>query len=395
MNSTRILAGPLAFFPLTLIWAWILFITWKQTNSISSFLRVARALFEERKKLVHSKMIHKIIKVDGKYFWNMNAPAWPSQAFDRFFEFTVQQLRDGIKPNNCVRFVMLMITKKCPLNCEHCFEWDELNKKETLTLEQLIQIVKNYQSLGASQFLLGGGEPLVRFNDLLEVVKSGNRLSDFWITTSAYHLTRKKARHLKEVGLRGVSISLDHHQEEIHNAFRGHSDSYRYVMEGIKNAQQAGLAVALSVCTTRSFVTPENLMRYAELAKKMNAGFIQLLEPRAVGRYAGKDVQLLPEHYQILDEFYLQLNHQKRYRDYPLVIHTSYNQRRFGCDASGLNSITIDTDGYINACPFCRSKTKHALDEDVSKAYDLLQQEGCYKFESRALKQTDAVENVT
>ncbi len=329
-------------------------------------------------------MIHKIIKVDGKYFWNMNAPAWPSLAFDRFFEFTVSQLRDGIKFNrDKVRLVIMLITKKCPLNCEHCFEWDELNKKETLSLEQLIGIVKKYQALGASHFLLGGGEPLVRFKDLLEVVKSGHQLSDFWITTSAYHLTHEKAKKLKEVGLRGVSISLDHHQEEIHNAFRGHSDSYRYVMEGIKNAQQAGLAVALSVCTTRTFVTHENLMRYAELAKKMNAAFIQLLEPRAVGRYAGKDVQLLPEHYEILDEFYLHLNHQKRYRDYPLIIHTSFNQRRFGCDASGLNSITIDTDGYINACPFCRSKTKHALDEDVSTAYDLMQQEGCYKFENR------------
>ena len=329
-------------------------------------------------------MIHKIIKVDGQYFWNMNAPAWPSQAFDRFFEFTVCQLRDGIKFNrDKVRLVIMLITKKCPLNCEHCFEWDEINKKETLTLEQLNRIVEKYQSLGASHFLLGGGEPLVRFNDLLEVVKSGHRLSDFWISTSAYHLSYEKATKLKEVGLRGVSISLDHHLEELHNAFRGHSQSYENVIEGIKNAQQAGLAVALSVCTTRTFATRENLLKYAELAKRMNVGFIQLLEPRAVGRYAGKDVQLLPEHYQILDEFYLQLNHQKRYRDYPLIIHTSYNQRRFGCDASGLNSITIDTDGYINACPFCRSKTKHALDENANLAYDLIQQEGCYKFENR------------
>ncbi|MBV6641574.1 MAG: radical SAM protein [Cyclobacteriaceae bacterium] len=333
-------------------------------------------------------MIHKIIKVDGKYFWNMNAPAWPSPAFDRFFEFTIQQLRDGIKSDDRVRFVMLLITKKCPLNCEHCFEWNELNKKETLSLEQLVRIVEKYQSLGASHFLLGGGEPLVRFNDLLEVVKSGHKLSDFWISTSAYHLSYEKATKLKEAGLRGVSISLDHHLEELHNAFRGHSQSYENVIEGIKNAQQAGLAVALSVCTTRTFATRENLLKYAELAKRMNVGFIQLLEPRAVGRYAGKDVQLLPQHYQVLDEFYLQLNHQKKYQDFPLILHTSYNQRRFGCDAAGQNSITIDTDGYINACPFCRSKTRHALDDNASSASDLIQQEGCYKFENRMKENT-------
>ncbi len=319
----------------------------------------------------------------------MNAPAWPSLAFDRFFEFTASQLRDGIKFNTeRVRLVLLLITKKCPLNCEHCFEWDEINKKETLSLDQLIRIVKKYQSLGASHFLLGGGEPLVRFNDLLEVVKSGHQLSDFWISTSAYHLTIEKAKKLKEVGLRGVSISLDHHQEEMHNAFRGHSDSYRYVIEGIKNAQRAGLAVALSACTTRTFTTRENLMKYAKLAKRMNVGFIQLLEPRAVGRYAGKDVQLLPEHYQVLDEFYLQLNHQKRYRNFPLIIHTGYNQRRFGCDAAGLNSLTIDTDGYINACPFCRSKSKHALDENAALASETIQQEGCYKFDGRTTEFT-------
>ncbi|MEQ9216535.1 MAG: radical SAM protein [Cyclobacteriaceae bacterium] len=389
MNSARILSGPQAVLPLLRIWVRILFITWKQTNSLSRFFQTASALVRERQKLVHSKMIHKIIKVDGKYFWNMNAPAWPSLAFDRFFEFTASQLRDGIKFNaERVRLVLLLITKKCPLNCEHCFEWDEINKKETLSLDQLIRIVKKYQSLGASHFLLGGGEPLVRFNDLLEIVKTGHQLSDFWISTSAYHLTIEKAKKLKEVGLRGVSISLDHYQEEMHNAFRGHSDSYRNVIAGIKNAQRAGLAVALSACTTRTFTTRENLMKYAELARKMNVGFIQLLEPRAVGRYAGKDVQLLPEHYRVLDEFYLQLNHQKRYRNFPLIIHTSYNQRRFGCDAAGLNSLTIDTDGYINACPFCRSKTKHALDEHAALASKTIQQEGCYKFDGRAPENT-------
>ncbi len=229
-------------------------------------------------------------------------------------------------------------------------------------------------------------EPLVRFHDLLEVVRSGKDQADFWITTSGYNLTLEKAQQLKSAGLRGVAISLDHYLEHEHNAFRGHPQAFEHAKEAAKNAREAHLCVAFSICVTRSFISKENLIQYAVLARELGGGFVQLLEPRAVGRYAGKDVMLHPEHYAILDEFYMTVNSEFKYRKLPIIIHTSYNQRKYGCDAAGLYSVMIDTDGYINACPFCRSKRVSALDNQSLAGMLAIQSEGCHKFESRAQK---------
>ena len=372
------------YLPLFLMWLRVAVITFRTAGSLRSFFVLFSKIIELKKALVGNSPIKKLAKAGGKYLWNMNAPVWPSVAFDRFFQLTAERLHAGERfEGESVRFVMLSITKKCAMSCEHCFEWDEINKKDTLDLDTLKKIVSKYQRLGASQFLLGGGEPMARFPDLLEIVKHGSKLSDFWISTSGIHFTAERASRLKAAGLRGAAFSLDHFDAESNNRFRGHRRAFDFIEKGMLNAHRAGLATALSLCTTRSFITRENLMRYAELARSWGAGFIQLLEPRAVGRYAGKDVLLGEEHYAILDDFYLAANNNRGYESLPRIIHTSYNQRRLGCEGAGLYSIMIDTDGYVNACPFCRSKRTFALDDTALDGIGLVQAEGCHMFDSR------------
>ena len=120
------------------------------------------------------------------------------------------------------------------------------------------------------------------------------------------------------------------------------------------------------------------------VARDLGVPFIHLLEPRALGRYAGKDVELGPEQYEVLDTFYEEANSGGTYRDLPWIIHTSYNQRKYGCLSAGLDNIMIDTDGHINACPFCRSKGKYALDEKSGVGLNEIRQRGCHKFKMRS-----------
>ena len=57
--------------------------------------------------------------------------------------------------------------QKCGFQCEHCFEWNELNRPERLTGIYLKKIIDQFQELGISQVQLSGGKPLNRFNDFL------------------------------------------------------------------------------------------------------------------------------------------------------------------------------------------------------------------------------------
>ena len=298
----------------------------------------------------------KIINVNGKYYHHLYAPAFPTKIFDDYILGEFNRIRPIRRSANPLTFIFFAITRKCPLQCEHCFEWDNLNKKESLEPDQLQAIVKKFQADGISQFHLSGGEPLVRIKDLLSLIGNAQKKSEFYVLTSGFNFTAANAKALKDAGLTGVVISLDHYNPEKHNSFRGFRDSFSQVIQAIQYAQEQQLVVALTICVTKSFISWYNLMAYAKLAKKMKVAFIQLLEPKAVGHYKDKDVFLDRSELDLLERFFETMNFSRQYNDYPIVIYHGYHQRRVGCLSGGNRALYIDSEGYINACPFCNTR---------------------------------------
>jgi MoaA/NifB/PqqE/SkfB family radical SAM enzyme len=298
----------------------------------------------------------KIIKVNGKYYHHLYAPGFPSKIFDEYIKGEFNRIIPVNQNANLLTFIFFAITKKCPLQCEHCFEWDNLNKKESLELHHLKAVLKKFQKDGLSQFHLSGGEPLARIKDLQELISTADKDAEFYVLTSGFNFTAKNAKALKNAGLTGVVISLDHFDKEKHNAFRGFNDSFTQAIQAIQHAQEQNLVVALTICVTRDFITWQNLLQYADFAKKMNVVFIQLLEPKAVGHYKEKDVFLNKSQLELLERFYEMMNLDASYKDYPIIIYHGYHQRRVGCMSGGNRALYIDSEGWVNACPFCHTK---------------------------------------
>lgn len=315
----------------------------------------------------------KFTRFNGRIHFNCNIPGWPLNGFeDKLLEF--------IEPKNewsALAIVQIGFTKKCPLNCEHCYEGKILNQPEKLSLEEHKSILAKLQKHHIPMIQFGGGEPLNRFDDLISVLRSATDKSDFWIYSSGYGLTFEKAKQLKEAGLIGISISLDHYQKAKHNAFRRNEKSYDYAIAGIANAQKAGLLTALTVCVTREFCSEYHLHQYLEFAYVMKVPFVQLMEPRATGNYEGQDVLLDAEHFQILEDFYISRNSSRHFRHLPIVQYTGYQQRKKGCAGAGSRYIYIDTDGYVHSCPFCRNQKSHFLYGNTQSDLSLLRTEGC------------------
>jgi MoaA/NifB/PqqE/SkfB family radical SAM enzyme len=349
-------------------------------NPVKS-LKILKTLTRHRREFSGEK-IKKIVRVDGKYYWDLYLPGYKSVPIMNFFEGEANRISSTGK--NTARFnnVLIAITKRCPLKCEHCFEWDVLNGKETLTLAQIKDIVRKFQEKGTGQIQLTGGEPLLRVNDIIEILESSKPGTEFWIFTSGDNLTPENAKKLKIAGLTGAVISLDHFDPDIHNQFRGSGKSFGWVQEAVRNSIAAGLVTALSICATKSFVTESNLMAYLELAKEMGVSFIQVLEPKAVGHYSGKDVSLNAGQEKILEDFYLKMNYCKQFRKYPILYYHGYYQRKVGCFGSGNRSLYVDTDGDLHACPFCREKTGNALSGDLDDAIGQLVLHGCHRYKT-------------
>lgn len=359
----------------------ILRIVIKGYSNPLDWIRAFRYLIRLRKGFLGHSKLTKMVVSGGDYYVGLYIPGWKTQFYTTFM---ASQLNDfkPIKnlPLNRFNTVFIAMTKKCPLQCEHCFEWDNLNQEEVLTPKMLKGIVDKLQDQGVCQIHFTGGEPLIKMGTLVDIITYAHRKSELWVTTSGYKLNATNAQRLKEAGLTGIIISLDHFIPEKHNAFRNFKDSYYWVEEAVKNAIENNLVTSLSLCATKEFISEKNLMDYMELAKKLNVSFVQLLEPKAVGHYANKDVLLTPDHMNTLEAFFVKMNSNSDYKSYPIITYHGYYLRRLGCFNAGLKGMYIDTDGDINPCPFCHKKKGNVLDDHFMENLSALKSEGCSGF---------------
>ena len=302
----------------------------------------------------------KMYRVNGKYYFNLYTPGWPSKTYNNIVKSELRRHRPGNVLPEKTYFAFLAITRKCPMRCEHCFEWDNLNQKESFTKEDLLKVLDIYHAAGVKQFHFSGGEPMTRFKDLVELFKHTKGKSECWVVTSGFNCTTENARLLKEAGCKGVVVSIDHYIPELHNIFRGHSYAFNHATNAVKAALDAGLVTAMSVCATKAFIDGGHLLPYLEFAKSMGVHFVQVLEPRAIGHYQGEDVLLEEKHIKALETFFQEMNHSKKYRDYPILMYHGYHQRRVGCFA-GSRSVYIDSAGDVHSCPFCHTSSYNII----------------------------------
>jgi MoaA/NifB/PqqE/SkfB family radical SAM enzyme len=368
-----------------IIWAHLGWIAFARIKNPIKAIKALRRMEALRKMFMGKHNVRKLAKANGKYYWDMHTPGWPSKAFVKYHEGEFNRIQPFRKKTGELKTMILAITKKCPLRCEHCYEWDTLNQKDHLSVEELQQVLHKFQDWGVAQVQLSGGEPLNRFNDLIALLKSAKPGTDFWLLTSGYGLTLEKAKALKAAGLGGVAISLDHVDASKHNTFRGSGKSFDWVKNAAYNAHEAGLLTALSICVSRDFVNENNLMQYAQLAADYGVGFIQLFEPRATGHYAGKSIGLTKAHEGILDEFYLKMNYDKQYLHLPAVIYHGYHQRKIGCFGGGNRYLYVDADGDVHPCPFCKKKAGNVLTSSVQGCMDQMKSKACLAFNDSLL----------
>lgn len=372
-KNNRVLRG--------LLWGLLKCILRREPNPFKALALLHRML-KRRRAILDSPKGGRYVHSSGRYFWESDAPGWPSAAFDKYIDNELGRYLPGLSTRVPLQTVIFAITSRCPLKCKHCFEWDNLDAGEHLSPADLETIMDKIREQGIRHVQLSGGEPLIRFQDLLHLTEKYGREMDLWMLTSGFGLTAEKAEALSKAGLTGANISLDHWEPSKHNAFRNHQQSFYWTKEAAANCRRAGLAVSLSLCAARSFVNQENLDRYLALSKEWQVDFIRILEPRPAGRFAGTEAGLGRAEEELLDSFYLSTNSKPLQLRNPIVSYPGYYQRRTGCFGAGDRYLYIDSRGDFHACPFCLGKKGNALKDTFETAIAAMKQQGCHAFSS-------------
>ena len=344
------------------LWTHLISLIYKRTKNFKSFISVLKFLISFRNISRGKARFRKIIQIGDRYSWSIFVPPFPSDKFDKLINVEIDYIVKQKKNFHPLHFIFLSITKQCPLNCEHCFEWDIMHREEHLNLQNLKSIVDQFQKRSITSLFLTGGEPLSRYQDLLSIIAYASPKSNVWVLSSGYMLDRKKAIELKQAGLYGVMISVDHYDEVKHNAFRGNDKAFSNALEGLAFSREKGLITAMSICITSSFCSKKNLERYMDFARDQHVSFVQFFEPRQKGRYKDKAVLLNKDEIAIVDSFFHEFNDSKKNTDYPTILYQGYHQRKIGCMGAGNRYLYVDSDGMIQSCPFCNHGMGNALE---------------------------------
>ena len=149
-----------------------------------------------------------------------------------------------------IRDLRISVTDRCNFRCVYCMPRQKfgsdhqfLPRRDLLSYEEVSRVARIFVSLGVKKLRLTGGEPLIRheLERLVAYLAEISGVEDLSMTTNASRLTRDKARSLKSAGLQRITISLDAMDDPTFMAMNDVDFPVRKVLEGIENAEAAGL----------------------------------------------------------------------------------------------------------------------------------------------------------
>ncbi len=313
-----------------------------------------QALLAHGKKVALGRPLAKGFASTGRYGWDAFNPLWPSPGFDRFMERHLEEVYPSAQPKPFMRRMFVALTKKCPLNCEHCSEGPSLNQRDILTRSDLEQRIGDWVQQGISHIVYSGGEPLSRWDDLIYLAETFRNRCSQWVFTSGWGLTPEKAARMQAAGIDGVAISLDHFDEGAHNRFRRNPKAYDWARKAVEACKGAGLVTTINLCPTHDFLKGEPMDTYMRLMKDWGVDVVNIIEPRAAGYYEGQsEVELSPDEKTALQVVADRFNLDPAYRNYPLLTYHGAARQLLRC-GGGVSYLFLDYDGTVYPCPFCR-----------------------------------------
>ncbi|UCH93044.1 MAG: radical SAM protein [Candidatus Aminicenantes bacterium] len=163
--------------------------------------------------------------------------------------------------------LMLAITNRCNRTCDHCCFSSSPEDSRGLSLNQMCHYIDQMASIsngdgGKGEFAVRftGGEPFLRFDDLLETIRYAKKqgATQIGCTTNGYWAAslpeaKRKIAALKSAGLIDIRLSCD----EFHQSLEP--------IEPLRNAfiaaVEGGIAVSLKIVVYRGSVRASDILR--------------------------------------------------------------------------------------------------------------------------------------
>ena len=260
---------------------------------------------------------------------------------------TVRAKRD--KYNCNIPFTILFDpTSACNLKCKGCWA-AEYGHSMQLSLDEMRSIVKQGKDLGTHFYMLTGGEPLIRKDDIITLA-SENPECVFLIYTNATLIDKKLCDDIKKCG--NITLALSIEGDEESNDFRRGDGAYKTTVEAMELLKKEKLLFGISVCYTSKNITQVTSDEF--LDKMVDAGvkYAFYFNYMPLGKNADKELIPTPSQRKYMYFWIKKVRNSKTGK--PLFVMDFQDDGEYvgGCIAGGRNYFHINSNGDMEPCVF-------------------------------------------
>lgn len=206
----------------------------------------------------------------------------------------IRQLRNGWRVGRVIwsRFtggdppylpvLLLFLTDRCNLRCVMCGVCDRESRREVpeLNTQEWIEVLESARRLGTMLVSISGGEPMLR-RDLEEIIAgAAGRGMRVHMCSNGLLMTPKRVRALADAGLRAVSISIDHVEQESHEALRGRG-TWQRTLKGVQTLREHAPDIRVSINTLITRENYEILPEMLSFAKELGVHQVKFMPVHA------------------------------------------------------------------------------------------------------------------
>ncbi|MDP3274434.1 MAG: radical SAM protein [Deltaproteobacteria bacterium] len=152
-----------------------------------------------------------------------------------------------------LRSLILSPTVACNLRCEHCYNLYEIHEdgRDRLTRDAMTRVVREARALGAYRVSVIGGEPLLRWRDLVAVAQDASDVL-FTVFSNGHLLTDEVAEALVAAGNVELAVSIDG-PKHLHDVWRGEGSYERATSALTRYVEAGGMGIFAPTVTRENY----------------------------------------------------------------------------------------------------------------------------------------------
>lgn len=194
-----------------------------------------------------------------------------------------------------LRSLEIAVEYNCNSACEQCScRLDYRPGQPRLSMAEFKSAVDQAIELGAFQFCITGGEPLLQFNDVCELVAYiRSKKCYVHLCSNGLLITRDILEKLAKLGLNSLEMGLDSVEPDTHDDNR-REGGFQKIMQNTEWAKELNMLVIWNTVCTSKKIDNNDLLALIKLARKKGA-LLQITPPCVTGAWRNKEEILLNE----------------------------------------------------------------------------------------------------